>query len=422
VSEAERHARLREQDSRAPVLPPDVAALTRDGYLAPEHVETARQLWRDLRTQVGVGAPFATSERLFHLTLLLAPHLDPRERRAFLETAIEILEDAGHRQVLRGALARGAVLAGDLEAANAWLAPVNPRSTDLAMDTAYRYAAAMLATARGDDARVTELLGWSHTDVPLADAEEVGCAILRANVLERQGRTKEAADELTHVLTEHGKAALRYELAVMAPLSPASGSSQHVLAHHDAHEREQIQNGIDQMKKQLAVVDAPTWAPSNLIGAIFLGFVLSLILTIPWSCGVVPGADIDPWLGAHAKAFCPVVCDGCTGPYSYLQYHTSGTSGESDHFCVYCNDPGGLVMSKHGNWSELINSQEAFDQYELPGGGFTLWLTSLPCWTPVGIFLWLLYRLKTSGKRREQARQIRARIAEAERRMASIGT
>ncbi len=422
VSEAERHARLREQDSRPPMLPPDIAQLTHDGYLAPEHVEHARQLWRSLRQEVGVGAPFATSERLFHLTLLLAPHLDVRERRAFLETAIEILEDPGHRQVIRGALARDAVLAGDLGAADAWLAPMNPRATDLAMDTAYRYAAAMLATARGQDARVTELLGWRDTDVPLADADEVGCAILRANVLERQGRTQEAAAELTRALHDHGKAPLRYELARMAQLGPARATVAQVLGQHDAQERRQIQAGIDQMKLQLAGIESPTWHPVNLIGAIFLGFILSLVVTIPWSCGVVPSADIDPWLGPHAKTFCPAVCDGCTDPYSYLQFHTSSNGSESDHFYVYCNDPNGTVMSMHENWGQLMSARGTNEAYELPGGGFTLWLTSLPCWAPVGFFIWLAYRASTAGKRRAKARDVRERIAESERRLASIGT
>jgi hypothetical protein len=279
-----------------------------------------------------------------------------------------------------------------------------------------------LATARGEDARVTELLGWSHVDVPLADADEVGCGVLRAHVLEKQGRTKEAADEITHVLNAHGKAALRYELAVMASLSPAPGSTRHVLTHHDEHERQQIRNGIEQMKKQLAIVDSSTWNISNLIGALFLGFVVSLVLTVPWSCGVVPGADIDPWLGPHAKTFCPMVCDGCTGPYSYLKFHTSGSGGDSDHFFVYCNDPGGSVMSMHRSWGGLMNNMEANAEYELPGGGFTLWLTSLPCLTPVGFFFWLIYRFATSQKRVARAREVKERIAVAERRLAAVGS
>jgi hypothetical protein len=422
VSEAERHARLREQDSRPLALPADIDALTRGGSLASDRVEVATELWRNLRTQVGAGAPFATSERLFHLTLLLAPHLDARKRRAFLETAIEILEDAGHRQVLRGALARGAILAGDLDAAVSWLAPVNPRATDLAMDTAYRYAAAMLATARGDQGRVTELLGWSQTDVPLADADEVGCAILRANVLEQQGRVDAAAAELHAVLEAHGKAALRYELAMMARLSPAKGSAAQVLAQHDALERQQIKAGIDEQKKHLEALETPAWHPSNVLGALFLGCVIALPLAGPWSCAAVPGADLDPWLGPHAKLFCPSICDGCTGPYTYLSYHTSGSGGDSDTLNVYCNDPNGVVASMHGNWMELINHQQENAVFELPGGGFTLWITTVPCFVPVGFLGWVAYRARSGRNRGEQARRLRATIAEAERRLAAVGT
>jgi len=70
---------------------------------------------------VPAGAPFTENERLFHLTLLLAPQLEPRQQRAFLESAVEVMPTMRHRQVVRCVLAEQAVLSGELDAADQWL-------------------------------------------------------------------------------------------------------------------------------------------------------------------------------------------------------------------------------------------------------------------------------------------------------------
>lgn len=416
VSEAERHARLREQDGRPPQLPPEVAALMKDGVVPPENVERAQTLWNTLRSQVGVGAPFATSERLFHLTLALTPQLDPRQRRALLETAIEILGDSGHRHVLRCTIARGAALAGDSQAAEAWLAPTRSRSTDLAMDTAYRYAAATMASIRQDWPRVTELLGWSAADVPLADIDEVGCALLRANVLERNGRAHEAVAELEAVLGKHGKAALRRDVRAFAPLAPATQSVQRVLSEHDEREREELSALIEEQRVALSWEEAPWWNLGTILLSLVIAVPFAMFLSIPWACVISPETNIDPWLGPHSKVFCPMVCDGCTGPYIHVRYKRND-SGEHD---VYCRDPSLAPEQATRNWF-FFNGDDAGEPYELPGGGFTLWLTSFPIFIPLGVFIFYGNRIRTRRRREKKAVEIRAKLAEAERALAAVG-
>ena len=77
------------------------------------------------------------------------PTLDERQERALLESAVELLPDARHRQILRCRLAHWAVLVGDHVAATEWLRPRNPRAADLRMDSSFRLASAALATAQG---------------------------------------------------------------------------------------------------------------------------------------------------------------------------------------------------------------------------------------------------------------------------------
>jgi hypothetical protein len=225
-SESERIAHLRQQDD-APLLPP--ASLQH--YLAPgettlrrERLDEAQKDWLLARQQLAQGGA-ADAERLFHLTQLIAPELDERRERALLETAVELLPDARHRQLLRRRLVHRAVLAGDSKAAEAWLAPCNPKATELHMDTAYRLAASYVALAQGDHAKMLSLLGQHAEDLPIAEGSDTEAAVLRAHGLERSGLGSQAVQALVQACrppTRFGAMAALIDQNAPLQLCPAS--------------------------------------------------------------------------------------------------------------------------------------------------------------------------------------------------------
>jgi hypothetical protein len=98
--------------------------------------------------------------------------------------------------VLLCMMARQAARAGEMEAAEEWLADCDPRSADIYMDTSWRYARGFIDTIRRDYQKVLAVLGSTFDDVPIADAFDYSCAVLRANAHEKLGDAATAAQEL----------------------------------------------------------------------------------------------------------------------------------------------------------------------------------------------------------------------------------
>jgi hypothetical protein len=204
MDEATRFEKLRAQAAHPALLPQSVAHLSIGGVLLPQHAEGAMAEWKQARSELAATGQFPAAERLFHLTRMLSDHLatsrDEMRRRALLETAMELLQAPRHRQVLRGTLTCNAARVGDLAAADAWLAGCHPLSDDIHVDTAWRFSKAYVCTARRDFNGVLQVLGSRLGDIPLASAEIEGCALLRANALERLGQTQQAAEQLYAVM------------------------------------------------------------------------------------------------------------------------------------------------------------------------------------------------------------------------------
>lgn len=200
LSEDERVARLRRGDAALPGMPPDVSRLTRAGgaLLEPQAADEAMSLWQ--KTRGDLDAEPTSRARFFHLTMLLYRHMkaqkDDLQLRGVLESAIEAT--AGHRdqQILRCVISRAAARAGDLPAAEDWVAPCDARSDDLHADGAYRYTVAYIATHKKQFARVLEVLGMRVGEVPLAENLDVICSVLRANGHERLDDLEAATYEL----------------------------------------------------------------------------------------------------------------------------------------------------------------------------------------------------------------------------------
>lgn len=210
VAEAERLARLRMQDGKPMLPPPNLAHLVANGRLEEWKVEETVSIWNGARQALRTTPhDFDAAERLLFLSMLLAQHFkdkgDRLRQRSLLEGALDVVTLPRHRQVLRGFLARAAVLAEDLEAAEAWLAPCDARSDDLSMDSEWRFSRAFIDTAKGDYRGVLAALGDGPHDVPIEDAADDVCAVLRANAHERMGQVEVAVTHLRDRLGTDGE-------------------------------------------------------------------------------------------------------------------------------------------------------------------------------------------------------------------------
>ncbi len=205
-SESERLEILAGQERR--YLPPqDIASLFIGERIAPTLEAQARAQWQSLRNHLRQHADPASAQRLVALSIGLAELAFDRGdlvgQRALVDSALAVTPEAKHQQVMRAQLTRSALKAGDMAAAEAWLATCDPKSEDLLADTAYRFASAYLATARRDYRGVVAVLG-AGADIPLSHAYAPECAVLCANAWERMDQRAVAVDALTSVKRDLG--------------------------------------------------------------------------------------------------------------------------------------------------------------------------------------------------------------------------
>lgn len=208
IEESERMALLRRQDGSQPSIPPSISQLLAGGKLAPWKEGEALAMWRTTCSELAGATDFSSAELLYFLTMILSNHYseknDTLRQRALYESALEVLALPRHRQLIRGMLARNAALSGELEAAEKWLEPCNPRSSDLESDSSYRVSRAEILTMREDWSGVLQILGQSIGDVPITSALDGKAIVQRANALERTGRTDAAAEQLSLFIQANG--------------------------------------------------------------------------------------------------------------------------------------------------------------------------------------------------------------------------
>jgi hypothetical protein len=194
--ESSRLERLRAQDGKPLLPPPDMRHLMRAGVLSPDQADEAAKMWRRTRDELAAGGTAALEERLYFLTLLLYQHYnranDYSKSRALLEEASSLLTDKRYVQETRCMLARSAVLRKEYDVAEKWLALCDPAPDDLHMDTAFRMSTAYLATVRGDWDTALRCLGQNIDEIPIADESDGFCGVMRANALERKGQLDKA--------------------------------------------------------------------------------------------------------------------------------------------------------------------------------------------------------------------------------------
>jgi len=195
-----------------------------DGVVPSYFRRKAREQWQSLRSEIETTHAFVLKEKLFHLTVALVPSLESKEQRAFLETAIDALDDERYRHLLLCQMARIAARHGEVSAAEAWLALCNPRSCDLESDTAYRYAAAVIGAARGDADRINEQLGFEEGELPFASRYATALRILRIHAKELKGQTEDAGRELLRRIYQVGLEPVRHEIERHLPQTLCASS------------------------------------------------------------------------------------------------------------------------------------------------------------------------------------------------------
>ncbi|MSP26634.1 MAG: hypothetical protein EXR75_16095 [Myxococcales bacterium] len=118
---------------------------------------------------------------------------------------------------------------------------------------------------------------------------------------------------------------------------------------------------------------------------------------------------------------CPRVCKGCTGPYVFLSWSSSGGGRNSrSHVNVYCRAPG--VGLERMDWLTLLEKRDEHERFELPWAIGNLGLSSIGLWYLLGVPLaaWLAWNRARS--RRQSVPGIDRRIAQldSELRSASL--
>lgn len=203
--------------------------------------------------------------------------------RAVLETALDELDDEGHRHIVRCRLAREAALAGDQPAARGWLEECDPAQEVLELDGEYRLAAARIRLAEGDGAGALVQLGAQEGAVPIDPPHRLAFAELRVAAYEQAGQLHAALAELKTAEYRHGAGRLRQRLA-------ASGMAPQVTAYldrQDAAHRERVRALTEQAKrtaKKLGVAGAVALVVA-LVGYFAFRQLWARYQPLPISCG-----------------------------------------------------------------------------------------------------------------------------------------
>lgn len=180
--------------------PPNLQHLVGNGGLDPAKVDEAHKVLDAARSQMRSAPSFSVEERLFWAVFLLARHWAEKDDRAqalrLVLDALTMLQDPRHKQVLLGLAARSAAALGDFATANRCAADLDSRSHDLQVDTNYRLSTAYVALARNDYRTALQVLGAEIDDVPISDAYDAVCGVLRAHAHELAGHSDTAREQL----------------------------------------------------------------------------------------------------------------------------------------------------------------------------------------------------------------------------------
>jgi len=196
LPEHERIARLRAQDGK-PLLPPSsLMGIFQGGGIPVWKMQEAMAIWQATRKQLESVQDYEAAERLMFLTMglsnLYSEQGDLMRQRGMFESVLDVVTLPRHRQVMMSYLARASAKLGDLAGAEEWLRLCDPQSDDLESDSEWRAARALIDTLAGNYQRVVQVLGSDNNGIPIQDALDDYCAVLRANAWEKMGQMQAA--------------------------------------------------------------------------------------------------------------------------------------------------------------------------------------------------------------------------------------
>lgn len=325
-------------------------------------LQRLRQAWKTAKPSAAGARLPAEQRNLLWLALHLAD-AEVRARnglasRAVLETALDLLPDAGHRQMILCRMVVEAVREGDLGAAEAWLAECDPAPEVLDVDGAHREAKAWVARGKRDPHGMLLVLGSTAAEVPTAQGSKLELAALRADALESLGRVPDAYAELRAAwggkegIAEHVDDKSAERDALLAQVA-ADGLAPRTLVHAQQLQLEAMAQLRDRLPRGL--------------GALGLTFLTTPIIALPLLLLVtLPRCffDADPFLGAHGYVLCPETCTDCSGPFRvYTDWRHNGGEHSTNGPQYFCRTPTNGVATMPDK--EMERSLDKLEPYEL---------------------------------------------------------
>ncbi len=208
IPEDQRIERLRAQDGKPLLAPEGLKGVIEDNEIPEWKLEEAKSVWLSLKKKVAEDNDFAAAESLFFLTFvfnnLYKDSEDAKRKRALNESALEAFSLPRHKQLMMCQLGGEAAKEGDVKSAKLWLKNCDPLADDIQADSYYRYAMALVATRNKNWSGVIKHLGSAYDEIPIMDAYDGVCVVLRANALEKQGNVEGAKEELMRYMNACG--------------------------------------------------------------------------------------------------------------------------------------------------------------------------------------------------------------------------
>ncbi len=244
----------------------------------------------------------------------------------------------------------------------------------------------------------------------VADATAKSCSYCGA-VLPHEARAAERAAAAAALLVDAEGDGVPDALATLLEAQKAQAKEEEARAARRA-ERAALEKELELSRAILANLRTS----GNLGCGAIVAIVPVLIVTAIWTFGTTSALEMDPWLGLHGQVFCPLVCDGCHGPYTVVSWTSHDGRTQSEHLGAYCRNP---AIDLDALDRDAVRSRESeLDPYDMPGGYFTMFVTTLPWFLLIGIPLGYLYMRRA---KRQGLAETEAKVRRLEEELAARG-
>lgn len=310
----------------------------------------------------------------------------PREARAKLETALDLVEDSGLRHLLRCELALCAIRAREARAARGWISECDPYAEVLELDSIFRMANARLALLEGNPQEALQQIGSAPGVVPLDSSYEQHAKGIRAHAAELMGQAPVAMDES--------------ELDMLRNEQLAPGARLALVKRELRKARASRENSSSLTWLLLTtLMKTPYWA------------LLFAVITTAGGCITQTG----PMGGLSSEVLCSRVCATCRGPFTHVSYRVN----EDSRYDVVCDDPSGRPSRlDHGNAFLHARSHE---EQVLPGGFWTLIGVAFFVYSPLALVIAFFRTLRARGRMLRRSAEFERQIASLERELTTLG-